>query len=385
MAGAGLAAFVVAMGCAGPPSSEECEDVFSPDAWVEGGAPTFVELWRAGGANEGEELAVPMSINVGPDGQLAVVDFELGVAGVGPDGTWLGALTRAGDGPGEVEMPLAAAYADDSTLAILDFGNGKIVFLDSGGELIRESRVDPLPLGRVLRKGQLIGLGLTADGTGLITDREPRPESGEILQVLVRLPRDGSSADTIVAATVPTVGGGWEPARNEIAPGWPRLVSSAAADGRIAYAGHTSGYAIEILEPDGGRREICRTVDPTPLRPDEFEVEISEDSPAEYRDALANAVRPEQPAPISRLLFGRQGRLWVERERFGRRDGPAAFLGRPGSLFDVFDRDDRYLGEVRTPEGAHLMAASGDLLWMIEYGPFDVPTVVAYRMETGQQ
>ena len=106
---------------------EGCEDILAPDAWAENDPPRLIELWRAGGTNEGEELANPISAAVGPRGRLAIVDFQLGVVGVGADGAWLGPLTKPGSGPGEVGLPVAASWTDEGRTVVLDMGNGRLV------------------------------------------------------------------------------------------------------------------------------------------------------------------------------------------------------------------------------------------------------------------
>ena len=369
-----------AVACGAPAAApSDCAEVLAPDAWVGADPPRWVELWRSGGAESEVELAVPIMIQPAPDGRLAIADFQLGLGGLGPDGEWIGPLTRPGEGPGEVGSPLAASYADDGTLAILDFMGGKVVFLDRDGGLVREFPIDPAPLSQVMMSGELHGLGLTADGTTLLIVREVVREELSVRQALLRLPADGGTADTIATATVPALGGDFH---HETAPGWPRLVSAAAPDGRIAYAGHEAGYEIVILTPDGARSDVCRPVEPETIRQDELLAPrgMRPHRRRSYEEALSAAPRPDRPAAISRLLFGRGGRLWVERERFGRQDGGAAFTGRPGSTFDVFDADGRFLGETGAPDGVHVMAATGDTVWGLRYDAFDVPSVIAFRL-----
>ena len=84
-------------------------------------------------------------------------------------------------------------------------------------------------------------------------------------------------------------------------------------------------------------------------------------------------------------MLGRQGRLWVERDRPSMGDPAQLLSGRPGSAYDVFDADGAYLGEVRAPEKSKLVAASGDRVWAFEVGEFDVTWVVAYRLEAAPE
>jgi len=377
----------LANGCDAPPPSRTCEDILSPDAWVEGDAPAFVELWRAGGANEGEELALPISAAVGPDGQLAIADFELGTIGIGEDGSWLGPLTKSGSGPGEIGLTGAAAWTEDRHLTVLDITGGKVAFFDLSNSvpavLLGEGRLDPTTLASVMRGGQLAGLALHPDGTTYFQTSAAHPDVKEVTQMMLRLRPDGGPGDTLSSATTTSLGGDWTPAQDIVAGGFPRLLMAVAADGRVAVAGRGAGYEIEILGPAGEEAAWCRSVAGLPIRSDERGEDLDPDDPTltAILAAIRDSPTPEQPAPIRRLMFGREGRLWVERDRPSPSNPMEFQVGRPGSLYDVFDREGRYMGEVRAPEGARLVAASGDRVWAFETGEFDVTWVVAYRIE----
>ncbi|MFV1985884.1 MAG: hypothetical protein ACC682_01270, partial [Gemmatimonadota bacterium] len=158
-----------------------------------------------------------------------------------------------------------------------------------------------------------------------------------------------------------------------------RLIFAVGADGRVAVGGEGPDYRVRIVTPTGGEQVICRPVTGLPLRPDELGEGLDPDNP--FRQPMLQSPRPAEPAPIGRLMLGREGRLWVERDRPSMSD-PRQFLsGRPGSLYDVFDATGAYLGELRAPDHAKLVAASGDRVWAFEVGEFDVTWVVAYRLE----
>jgi len=157
-----------------------------------------------------------------------------------------------------------------------------------------------------------------------------------------------------------------------------------AADGRVAVAGYSDAYEIRILGPAGEEAAWCRPAAGLPIRSDERGEDLDPDDPTltAILAAIRDSPTPEQPAPIGRLMFGRHGRLWVERDRPSPANPLEFQIGRPGSLYDVFDPEGRYLGEVRAPARARLVAASGDRVWAFEAGEFDVTWVVAYRLES---
>ncbi|MFV1988449.1 MAG: hypothetical protein ACC682_14300, partial [Gemmatimonadota bacterium] len=238
-----LIALLVTAGCSTEPAvtTGECVDALSDEAWVDRAPPRFVELWRAGGTREGEELSMPLFAASSPDHRLAITDLALlQVIGVGPDGEWLGQLTTQGSGPGEVSMPTSAAWTEKGRLTVFDVDVGKIVFLDPAepvpAGLIGEARLDPLTFATIVRSGQVGGVGLAPDGTTYVQPNAPDAETGSVAQAILRVSPD-TGTDTLATSTVPSLGGEWAPAQGMAAPGFPRLIFAVGADGRVAVGG----------------------------------------------------------------------------------------------------------------------------------------------------
>lgn len=97
-------------------------------------------------------------------------------------------------------------------------------------------------------------------------------------------------------------------------------------------------------------------------------------------EAIQGAPLAETPAAFGRMFFGAEGRLWVQRDRPAPLDNIDALLGPAGALYDVFDVQGQYLGELRAPPRARLQAAAGDTVWAFEIGDMDETQVVAYLM-----
>ena len=367
------------------PAPDECGTPVSPDAWVGGEPPRFEELWQAGGTNEGEELSLPYFASPGPGGRLAITDIQLHVIGIEEDGSWMGPLTHSGDGPGEVGFPVASAWTRDGHLRVLDMNGPKVVTLDPSERapagLIDESLLDPVGVAPIVQSGQIAAVGFAPSGTAYLQANEPLG-GFEVAQQLVRFV-PGVAVDSILTVTSPSLGGEWRPARTMVAPAVPRLVFAVGADGRLATAGHSPGYEIMVSHPDGRLQAICRTVTALPIQPYELGEGVDPDTFAPFLEGIEAAERPEHPFPIGRLSYGRDGRLWVERDRPAVTNPIEYQTGRPGSLFDVFDVDGAYLGEVRAPANARIVAADGDRVWAFETGEFDVTWVVAYRLVRG--
>jgi len=326
---------------------------------------------------------MPIFAAVGRDGGLAITDFQLGTIGIGENGRWLGPLTRPGSGPGEIGLTGAAAWTEDGHLTVLDIAGGKVVFFDLSNPapagLLREGRLDPTTLASIMRGGQVAGLALHPDGTTYFQTSVAHPDVKEVTQTLLRLAPDGAPPDTLATATTTSLGGDWAPAQNIVAGGFPRLIMAVAPDGRVAVAGQGLLYEIRIVSLASEEETWCRAAPGLPIRADERGKGLDADNP--FTAAIDDSPAPEALAPIGRLLFGRQGRLWVERDRPSPANPLEFQVGRPGSLYDVFDPEGRYMGEVRAPERARIVAASGDRVWAFEAGEFDVTWVVAYRLE----
>lgn len=360
-----------------------CSVATSPDGWLGSTPPTFVEVWRAGGTNEGEELAMPILVAAAPDDRIAIVDFQLGLVGVASDGEWLGPLVQTGEGPGEVGMPLGAAWDEDGRLAVLDFLGGKSVFFDANGGYSREAPLNPTPVAGIMASGQVAGIWYASSGAAYAQSHTPSGEITSVTQAIVRVDVS-DAADTVAIATSPSLGGEWPPARTIIAPGFPRLVFAVSERGDMAIAGDQPGYSVAIHRPDGSTIELCRTVEGVELRPDERgqDPDAAEDL-APLLDAIRDAQQASEPTPLGRLLYGRAGRLWVERDRPSPLNPLEALTGRAGARFDVYDPDGRLLGELTAPPGVSIVAAHGERVWGFEVGPFDETWVIAYELREG--
>jgi hypothetical protein len=364
--------------CEGPDGSQVIAHQ-GEGVWAdEGQTPRLVELWRAGGLHEGESLAYPTGLAVGPDGSVAIPDFQLGeVAVIGPDGDWRGSVGGRGDGPGEIRTPVAAAWDEDGTLAVFDVVAPKVAFLASDGPRRDDLQIDPAFTAPVIATGEIHWAGVSADGTAYLQPGlRPSAEEGMARSVIVRLRPGATSADTVASADVPTLAGdgmGTMPA-----PGWSRPVAAVTADGLLVTGGADDRYRIEYRDADGRTvRVLCRDAAPDPLG----DAETGRKVEGPHGDALRTAARPDRPAPFGRLVLSRDGGLWVQRARPDPTDGHAVLYGAAGGAHDIFDADGRFLGSVATPDRARIQGALGDRVWAFEVGDLDEVWVVAYRLE----
>lgn len=390
---AALAAVLLAVAACSPDEpSGACRGLELPEAavndgpgrWEEQGrSPELVELWRAGGLEEGQGMVLPVGIAAGPDGRAAVPDFGAGrVFVVGPDGGWRGTWTRQGDGPGEVLRPVAASWTEDGRLVVFDIQGSKVAWLSGPGEAADERRLPPEFTSPVVASGSLRWAAVGPDGTAWLRSgpSDIGPDAALAVDAVTRLRVSAETPDTVLRDTVPTVA-----ARGRfsgtILPGAPRPTTAVTPEGDLAYASPDGRYAVHRLGRSDGRSEtvLCREVEARPLRADERgEADVPEGE-EEMAAAVRDAAAPARPAAIGRLVTDDRGRTWVQRKRPGPygRDG---MYGPPGGEWDVFAPDGAYLGSVEAPEGARIQAARGDTVWALRVGELDEVWIVAYEL-----
>lgn len=383
---------VAATACGPEGATRACRGLDLPDAavsegpgrWEERGrTPELVELWRAGGLEDGQGMVFPVGIAAGPEGRIAVPDFGAGrVFVVAPDGEWLGSWTRQGEGPGEVLRPVAARWTADGRLGVFDVQGSKVAWLEGPGETADELQLDPDFTSPVIASGSLRWAGLGPRGTAWL---RPGPsatgsDGARAVDVVTRLRGSAETPDTVLRDTVPTLAADGRFSRSAL-PGAPRPVTAVAADGALLFAGLDGRYAVRRLGPSDDRPTavLCRSAGPRPLRaPERAEGDVPEGAEA-LADAVRGASEPERLASIGRLMAGADGRIWVQRKRpspFGREK----MYGAPGGAWDVFGAEGGYLGAVEAPAAARLQASRGDTLWAFEVGELDEIWIVSYEL-----
>ncbi len=330
------------------------------------------EVWRAGGLNEGEVLVRPAGIAVSPDGSVAVVDWGLGeVILLGPDGEWQGAVSARGEGPGEVQAPVAVTWADANTLLILDVSAFRIVALDPASGSASVTPVDPAFLAPVFAAGQVRFVALQPDRTVWLEFPGPVADGWEE-RSFVRWSPDRPVNDTIMGSRARGFAGATLAA-------WPRSLLGVGPETWVV-SDPDGRYELEVFERDGRSLvRFCHAAEALPLSP----AERGEDPDAEMPDALRDALREldesRNPAVISRIVVDLDGRIWVQRDR--PLPGEFAGHGAAGAMYDVFLPSGRFLGSIRLPDEQRLMEARGRRVWTIHTGSLGESSIVALEIE----
>lgn len=364
-------------------------------AWArEGlGSPSFVELWRAGGLNEGEELAFPLNASVSHAGRLAIADWQLGnLSIVERDGRWVGDWAPRGQGPGELARPAAVRWIGATdTVTVFDIDNARVAFF-SGGEPVRgPTRVDANFLLPIVASGSVRWVGVTPTGAVLIAPTpvpeavSPRSEYETALAPILLQEPGATRVDTLAVASLPTLPDR-PPFGGITVPGWPMPVAAVGNDGSIVVGGVDARYRVLRFDSSGGDKlAVCREAPALAFSDREQRADGDDENVEILEGMIAEARRPDSLAPFGRLFLSAEGNLWVQRERPSALRFRESYHGVPGALYDVFDPDGRYLGEVRAPENARLQAALGDTVWAYEIGELDETWVVAYELRRGAE
>ncbi|MCY4572207.1 MAG: hypothetical protein OXF01_05340 [Gemmatimonadetes bacterium] len=361
--------------------------------------PDFEELYRVGSATgaDWEQFGNVRDVGFDGAGRLYVFDNQADrVTVVGPDGEFLWAFGRPGDGPGEFRGADGLAVMRDGRVVLADMGHRAYHIFGADGSFERMVQMAPEP------------------GAVTITDLLPDP-GGEAIFSAVGAQTLSASGVTR-GATPPTSKPvermtitGDEAIKDTVAEGWlfpggpwprpvfgPMMLAGVLPDGSVAFS-DSSAYAIKIARPEAGvwrilkrpfqpirvtnrvietatERQIriyeARGVPPIVINGENVALESPRESVVDYFDLVGFF---DEVSIVRGLGTGWDGEIWVRRhgEEPGNDAGP----------IDVLTMDGRYIGTYAEGEVA-LPAAFGPdgLIAFIERDEMDVKHVVVKRL-----
>lgn len=361
--------------------------------------PDFEELYRAGSATgaDWEQFGNVRRVGFDGAGRLYVFDNRADrVTVVGPDGEFLWAFGRPGEGPGEFRGADGLAVMRDGRAVLADRGHRAYHVFGADGTFERMVRMAPEP------------------GAVTITDILPDPGGEAIFsavgaQMLAGSGITGGSGRHTSRPVERITLTGEEATKDTVAEGWlppgsirpvkvfgPRMLTGALPDGSVAFS-DSSAYAIKIARPGAGVWRVLRR----PFRPIRVTNRVIEaETERRVRIWEAEGVPPtiingvnvrtgspreevmrtldlfgffEEVSIVRGLRTGWDGEIWVRRhgEEPGDNAGP----------IDVLTMDGRYIGTYPAGEAA-LPAAFGPdgLVAFIERDEMDVRYVVVKRL-----
>ena len=283
-------------------------------------------------------------------------------------GKFIGNIGGAGEGPAEYKNLSMGMVVDSAgTLHVNDWGNRRFVRFARDG-----SALDPWPLESSFIT-TLTGTWVYSYGRDRVLVLARVDEKPALLRI-----DGGRVVDTLRVPELPGMpakrGG---PYRINTHWGWH--------DDGYFVVGVSDKYAIEVRKPTGVLR-ITRDVPAQPVHPEEAAewrryFEWMADKPM-YRAPEGEWIPAHMP-PFRAIDVARDGRIWVRRntqpipvEVEPNPDGPPPVAWAQPFLYDVFEADGTYLGEIRFPDRVEPLLFGSGHVWAVRRGDFDEHYVV---------
>lgn len=353
---------------------------------------TAVQIHSAGAQDGPGALSRVFDVEVGPNGEMLVGQPTIGAISVFDSaGQLVRSVGRRGPGPGEFWVLGRMGWKADS-LWVVDFG--RVQLFDSALKYARNvafpvlrpppgiARIIPGP---ILADGSVLGISLMPD-SGRLVPIVLLSESAEITDTLAHVPH----LDVGVRVTLPdderpaNVSNPWiaDPFWMSEQNGEAILIANGPVPDaplnatfeitRIGINGDTLlhryiAYVPRELEPDLVDDTYAEIV--TRLRGTRSSVLESTIRRAVERSIAAPAYLP----PISGMVLGRDGTIWLRREE----------LRQDSVEWQVLDTDGGTLGTLYLPAGLEVMRTQRDRVWGIEEDSLDIPYVRVYEVRNG--
>lgn len=293
-----------------------------------------------------------------------------------PDGAYLGAIGREGQGPGEFTFPTATWVTVGDSLVVREFQ--RVSVLAGDGSFARSSLASPWTPLHHFPDGRFLYSVIPPD----VDTFEPGYVHPD--RALVLAWADGSEADTLrlVEGTemyrFQTSAGG---VSSHFAP-FGR-VRSAAANEEAIYTTAGGSFEILVLDRTGTLRSILRRRVPPALVTESdiqtLESTVLQSAPARTHPDRRRMFRewsyPDEMPVIDLLEVDGDGHLWV------RAYAPSDLGAREWS---VMEPDGRWLGQVVTPAGFEVMDIGWDYVAGVYVDEVGVEYVQAYRLDKPQ-
>ena len=347
----------------------------------------------ANGAREfSDSLGDIADIAIGSDGRIAIWDPKTpSVWTVPPDGSRLVRLGRYGAGPGEYGRVAGLTFVHDSSLAILDMTNRRIVWFTPSGSVIASV---PVPA-----QTPQFPAGIASDSLNQIwvigTVHAPGNENAAIRRAWFRVDTARNQLDTVPTPVQPDNyklvamrirENGLIGARVEIGvPFAPQPTFALSRSG-------------QLWEGDGARYVINGTHAGKPYRIERQHepVSVSQKERAAREASITKYMRdiqsdwtwsgipiPDVKPPYIRIQFALDDHMWVQLSppdtTYADERARRAMIR--GDLWDVFEPTGNFLGRVRFPPSFAFATALGNAAWGTMRDSDGLATVVKLRYE----
>jgi hypothetical protein len=347
---------------------------------------------------------------VAPDGSMYVFDRQVpALRKYDAKGKFVRTFGRKGQGPGEYLSGGGLAVLPDGKVLLWDTGTWRINVYSADGESLRSL---PTPSGMSGTGTLVTSRSLLVDTAGAIylkrSLRTPR-QLDLSRTVWVKMRGDGVVLDTIpvpdLGLATPSISAQTSNASSSAnVPFAPRTLTALSPFGYFVTA-FPSRYAFEFRPAKAARRIVSVRRDVQPQR-------VSADERAEARSKVESQMRRVDPGwswngpdiprfkpAFENVAVGADGRVWIAVvQETGPRIGGTIGMGsgragttqvarapasneqpKPG-LYDVYERDGTYIGQVALPVRFTAAFRRGDQVWGVGYDEDDVVTVKRFRI-----
>ncbi len=293
------------------------------------------------------------------------------------EGSYVRTLGREGGGPGEYgEFVGAIRIRGDGKIVLADFQNTRLNIYEPDGTLCAHW---PGQGGVFSAQGIIVD---TADHTYVsILTEAPRPNAPMPVGYL-HLDPEGNALDTMPFPRLPG-----EPDTRRLGPMEPSKVHALSPLGFMV-VGLNDDYSFDVRWPDGPTVRIERAYEPVPFTPEEraeWEAIFDWFEEAGYPVEIGSI--PDRKLPYASFLADELGRIWVRLHALARKDEtveppseesnePPPISWREPYVYDVFEPDGTYLGEVCFPWLTTPHVVRGDTAWGVQRGEYGEQYIV---------
>jgi hypothetical protein len=344
----------------------------------------MVEELSIGVLDGAEELMFGSIAEMAVDAEGGIYAFDSQVPALrhfDADGSYIRTLGREGGGPGEYgDFVGAIRIRRDGKIVLADFSNTRLNLYEPDGTLAAHW---PGQGGIFSRQGIAVD---TADHTyvSMLTEA-PQPNAPMTVGYL-HLDPEGNALDTMPVPTLPG-----EPDTRRLGPMEPSKEHALSPLGYMA-VGVNDDYSFDVRWPDGRTVRIERAYETVPYTPEEraeWDATFDWFKEAGYPVDIGSV--PDRKLPYGSFLADEGGRIWVRLHVLARKDEtveppseesnePPPISWREPAVYDVFEPDGTYLGEVRFPWLTTPHVVRGDTAWGVRRGEFGEQYIVRLVM-----
>lgn len=352
--------------------------------WDEADIWQFVEEIRLG-TDTNDEAPIfgdIISFDVDGQGRVFVLDFQAQEISVfDSDGTFVRTIGSKGTGPGEFEQALSVDISQNGNVLVMQMLKAQLSIFDPDGRYLRTESIGNPGVGLRPYPG---GFDFGGHYNAVVVSFH---DDFSMTQAMARFDQSLTPLDTIA---IPEASVEREAFTHEMDLAGGRRASISESipfqgsfEWRFSPTGNlwtltTKEYELVELTPAGETlRRVSKDHDPIPVSEEEMDDVREEFQWFIDRGGTVDWARiPDTKPAVVSFFSDDAGNLWVKRE--------AAVPEDEGRLFDLFDPEGRYLGELRLPFSLHSdpepIVREG-LLYGVTTDDLGAPNVVRARIE----